>query len=191
MSKYDLEHIRKQLTDGDYSCLQSIFNEESDFCIKNLVRRTGCRTEDAQDIFVESMLNFREKVLSNKLETLTNVRNYLFTTCRNMWALKLRKEASNQRKITQMSLSFYNEYENDKFTDLKELEEEKNLLMITNDSFQQLSEQCKDILYHFYVYELSMNEIVEVLNISNVNVARVLKHRCFTKLKSIASSLLK
>ena len=139
----------------------------------------NCPQEEAEDIFVESIINFREKIINNKISYLNSTRNYLYTTCKNMWLVRIQKKAAIQKKSEMVSDYLYDEYEEDPFTKIANLEEEEHL------------EQCQDILHYYYVENFSSQDIVEVLGISNKGVLKVMKFRCLKKLTSIATKNLK
>ncbi len=185
----NLSLIRDQLLKGDNSCLEEVFTDESDFCIQNLQKSSKCSLEEAEDIFIESVMNFREKIISGQLEQVRNVRNYIYTTCKNMWSTKVKKEISQEKKLGAISNFLYEEYENDPFTVIENREEEKRLLKFSKKSFEQLSEQCQDILHYFYVENYRLNDIAELMQLSSANVVKVMKFRCFKKLTTIAMEL--
>ena len=99
MVEKELLELRTALVNGDNSSLAFIFDEHADFCIENLVHKNGCSRQDAEDIFVDSMLIFRENVLSGKITYLTNVRNYVYTTCKNQYLANLQKSSSREKKL--------------------------------------------------------------------------------------------
>jgi len=186
----NLSVIRNQLLEGNNSSLESVFITEADFCIKNLSKTTNCSFEDAEDIFIESVMNFREKVISGQLTSVKNVRNYIYTTCRNMWGSRVKREIFQEKKKDAISDFLYEEIENDPFTKIEARKEEERLLRLSKISFDQLTEQCQDILHFFYVENWKMNDIAEMMGLANSNVVKVMKFRCLKKLTTIAKGLL-
>ena len=182
----NLAKIKLQLQKGDNSCLEILFKQEADFCIKNLVRTTNCPLEEAEDIFIEAVMDFRQRVISEKLIEVNDMRNYVYTTCKNMWFNRLKQKTSREKKYDNISNFLHEEYENDPITTLEDLEEEQDQLMLSKKSFDQLSEQCQDIIYFYYVEGYQMKDIAKVMNLANANVVKVMKHRCFRKLLSFA-----
>lgn len=189
MSFDNLAKIKYQLQKGDNRYLEELFLKESDFCIKNLIRTTDCPKEEAEDIFVEAVMDFRQRIISEKLTAVDNVRNYLYTTCKNMWFNRLKKKKSQEKKHHLISDFLYEELEDDPITTMENLEEEQKLISLSQQSFTALGQKCQDILYFYYVESYAMKDIAKAMGLANANVVKVMKHRCLKQLVTIAKDL--
>lgn len=185
----DLSVIKSQLSRGDNSSLEIIFREQADFCIQNLIRKTNCTFEDAEDIFIESVMNFRERVISGQLTEIKSVRSYIYSTCKYMRISKIRKVTSEEKMSDRISNYLYEELGEDPFLKVENRQEEEKLLQLSKESFSQLGDKCQDILGFFYIENRKLAEIADLMKIANANVAKVLKYRCLKKLSSIAQGL--
>jgi len=185
MEEKNLAYIKSELLKGNNKCLEVIFKDEADFCVKNLSNTTSCSYEDAEDIFVESVLNLREKIIAGKITYLNSVRNYLYTTCKNMWSERVRKLAGTQKKWSSIQAYLHDEYKDDPIVQKEDLQETETMLKIANEALSKMNSKCQDIIYYFYVEGHSMTDIVELMDLSNSEVAKVLKYRCFKKLKNL------
>ena len=191
MDKLEIKKLLAAFINGDNSSLKDIFVQHGDFCVKNLMRKTKCSQEDSEDIFIESVMNFREKVLSGEIKQITNIRNYLYTTCFNMWSSKTQKKNVFNKRLTDIERFYYQEFEFDPIVSIEETNYHHSLLDLSKKAFQKLSDKCQDILYFFYVEKLSMKEISKIADASNAGVAKVLKFRCMKQYAKLTEELLK
>ena len=174
MNQEEFSALKAQLKEGDNNYLKIIFEEHGAYCINNIQRKFKCPLEDAEDILVDAILNFRDKILQDKIEYITSIRNYVFTTCVNMKREKDYYTNKKREKEHEVTLFLYDE--NDEAQEYKE-----ELLNLSLNSFKQLGESCQQILRYFYIYKYSMTEIATKMNLSNANSAKVTKARCYKK----------
>ncbi len=170
----DLRLIKEDLLLGKNNCLKVIFDKYASYCIGTLINKTGCSEADAEDLFMDSVLNFREKIISGKVKYLTNVKAYLFSTCYRMWLAKYHQEKAQSSHSEDIVSELYDR-NNDSF-------EKEEKLKTGMEALNRLGKQCQEIISHFYVKNKSMTEIAEIMGLANKNVAKTTKSRCFKKL---------
>ena len=170
------EEMVESFQKNDNEAFEYIYNTCGAFCINTLVSKRNCAREDAKDFFVDAVLIFRDKLISNEIEYLTNLKSYIFRICENNYLAQMKKEASNQSKSDEIVERFYEE------------KQEVNPLFgkAAKFSWSQLSEKCKDIIYLFYVESISMEDIAKQLNLANADTAKSTKSRCYKKYVSVA-----
>lgn len=183
-----VEEIRQQLEKGDTQCLEFMFREYGAFCIANLRKDTGCEQEDAEDIFVDAVLIFRNNVLDQKIGELANMRAYIMGICRNTYRSRYRKQMVRQRKSEELRELMY---ENDKDVEtliiMKESDEEMRKSAFS--TFEALSESCQQILRYYYVDKYSMAEIADLMSFTSDKVAKTAKYRCHKKWLELIKSI--
>jgi|GEM_PF-979994 len=190
MKASDLAKIIQTIKEGDNRPLKIIFERYSAYCIKPLLRKTDCSEDEAKDIFIEAVMNFREKILVGKVTKDTPVKSYMYQTCWNMWL----KRSKKGRKFESVSDSerFFERYmydediqEYDPIVSREILEEKelkhKNMLKASTQGLQELDEKCRKILTYFILDGLSMKEIAKRMGFANANVAKTSKSRCYKK----------
>lgn len=180
MNPLDFSKLVDQLKTGDNKLLQSIFKENSFYCIHGLLSKHSCSAEDAEDIYIDAILNLREKIISGKIEFLTDPKNYLYATCQNMFLARLSKQRRVYGAVVEMYQSSY-----DDDPDLEEndpVSEREEMIRLTEYALSGIGSKCRDILKSFYFSRLSMEEIAAKFNMASANVAKVSKSRCFQKL---------
>jgi len=174
MNQNELNILKFEIQQGNNDYLETIFEEYGPYCISNIMRKFSCSREDAEDLMVDSIINFRDKLLAGKVTYLSSVRNYLYTTCVNM--KKDRDYYTRKQKEQEHEVILYLYSEDEK---TKSYQEE--LLQISLQAFRQLSDSCQKILKHFYIDKFSMEQIAAELRFSNANSAKVTKARCYKK----------
>ncbi len=174
MDQEEFDAIKEQLKSGNNEYLKVLFEQYGAYCISNVQRKFNCDLEDAEDIFIDAILSFRDKCLRDKISYLTNARNYLYSTCLNMKRQKNYSIKRKKEKEHEVALYLYDE--NDDLLEFKE-----KLITLSMRSFNQLGESCQQILRYFYVYKHSMSEIAEKMQLANANTAKVTKARCYKK----------
>lgn len=181
MSDQEFEFLVGQLKSGDNRCLKFIFEEHSSFCIQNLLRNSSCTLEEAEDIFMDAVINFREKAIAGKISYMTNIRNYVYTTCLNMQRVSYQAQKRADTKKEEVLMYFQtSETENiESEAELKAYEAE--MMEVSMKAFKKLDKRCQKLLKSFYVNDFKMAQIAEKMGLANANVAKTLKSRCYKK----------
>lgn len=178
------QELRTELKRGNNDMLSIFFRKHWRYCIRRLTKENQCSREDAEDIFIESVMNLREKLIQGSLDAVTNVRSYLFKTCHYMLMDRIRKAERQDQRTEDLARFFYESHHSDENMDY-----DPDLLEITRKAWQQLSENCKDILHYFYVDRLDMKEIAVLMELASPEVAKTTKSRCFKKFSTLAYEL--
>ena len=175
-----LSRISDELKAGDTSCLKVLFEEHGHYCISNLMNFRNCSREDAEDIFIEAIINFHDKILLEKITYLTSVRSYLYGTCVNMHKSLLTRQNSIDQKTTSIKKELYTSELNieEKIVEHEHLED---LSKFANRTFKALDPACQQLLKYFFIHELSMERIATLMGLATKNVAKTKKLRCYKR----------
>jgi len=148
--------------------------------IKSYIHKNNGSDEDAADIFQDAMLVFYEKIRLDQFQLSSSIRTYLYSVCKHLWLNKLRA----QKKIVSLS----NESESIAVDPLGPAiigsNERNDYLM---NLLESLGKDCKRVLVLFYYERLKMNQIAELMNFANDQVAKNKKSSCLKKLKAKVS----
>lgn len=165
--------------------LELIFRQSKQYCLDKLIIEKNCIREEAEDIYVEAIINFREKILADKITYLTDVKYYLGQTCLNMFYVRLKQKQRWDRNTPDIERFFY---ESDYVIDQRDYDYER-AMQATRKSWSLLKEKCKDIIHYFYIDRLKMSEIAEIMGFSSADVAKTVKARCYKKLQELANQI--
>lgn len=185
MDQQELKRLINQLKRGDNSALKGIYQSCADYCIQKLMRETNISLQEAEDAFIDAIMNFREKLITDKIDHLISEKAYIYKTCFNMYLVRVEQEKRWKKKLNDIELLYYSsDYNIDSGFDEDKLE-------ATKSAWVQLSEKCKDIISYFYIDKRSMTEIAELMELNSADVAKTTKSRCFKKFTTLANDKLK
>jgi len=176
----NLVALRAEFLSGNNSFLETVSDRYSLYCIRYMSSKHACSREQAQDIFIEAVLEFRKGVINRQIKDVKNVRSYLLGTCLNKFQKELRSKKRDTEKYAEIKEHLYQKSPN--FLDSTiEAEYKQELTEITLKSFNQLDKPCQELLRLFYVSGLSMKEIAEEMDFASDKVAKTTKSRCYKK----------
>lgn len=178
-----LKELIESFKQGKSEAITFIFEEFGPYCVENLQVRTHCSLEDAKEVFIEAILNFREKVLADKVTigTEANLRNYLYTTCVNMQLSEKRKQYRLINHKESIKYHFYETIEGEPFDLDYSDEPEQDLIDICYETLNKLGNNCQKLLRYFYIKKLTITQIKDKMGYLNTNVAKTNKSRCMKK----------
>ncbi|MEZ4885591.1 MAG: sigma-70 family RNA polymerase sigma factor [Chitinophagales bacterium] len=190
MSNDELQKIIQALQDGDNSPLKQFFEAHAMYCVKQVRSKTNCDTTDAKDVFMEALLILRDNLLKGKITELTNVKGYLASTSVNQWRKNYHNRKREKENQSDLQVYFYEERNANKETfdhlidqEMKEELQEKKQQRLKQilTALKSIDQKCQKIIKLFYVQHLSMTKIAELVGLSNANVAKTAKRRCYLK----------
>lgn len=185
MEYTEFRRLASELKSGDNTTFKIIFEQYASYCISKLIRQFKCSREDAEDIYVEAILNFREKIITEKVDALTDLRAYLFGTCKNMMLVELKKK----QRINTAVAEIHHSADAKDAGDSDDSQYKEELLAITEEAMGTLPSACQQLLKLFYFSKLSLEDIAMQMQLANANVAKVSKSRCFHKLITMIKEL--
>ncbi|BDD07552.1 RNA polymerase sigma factor [Aureibacter tunicatorum] len=176
----DLNIISNIITGENLDATIKQLYQETYGMVENMILKNFGRSEDAEDIFQESLMVLMDNIESGKFQGNSTVKTYLYSICRNMWRDLLKKRS----KFTLM----------DSFFDKNIEDEEKIDRMITYSENERIFEQaasslgtsCFEILKSFYFEELSIPELLKKYSdkYTNEQVIRNKKSKCLKAMRS-------
>ena len=134
--------------------------------------------EEAKDIFQDGLLAFFKLIKRNKITTETKVEAYVFSICRNLWLKKLKKK----KKESDQPIENFDLAIEDVLSDQIFSVDKSNLL---ERVLKEIGSGCQTILFAFYYERQSMQEIMQSMNLSSIQVAKNKKFKCLQRLKKI------
>lgn len=189
MTGPDNNSIILRIKQGDTSCLEELVLAYKSYCINGLVNKTRCSAEDAEDLFIDAILELRDKILSGKLDHLLNAKSYIFGICYNMWLSEQRVKRKNMDGSLDI-INYYQQYLKEDFLfSENEVDFKTQLIDITNQALETLDEKCRRVIKYFYLEKRNMEEIAKIMDFASADVAKTTKSRCFKKLVEKAKAL--
>jgi len=135
--------------------------------------------EDVEDTLQDGLYKFMKFYEKNGFDQVDKLENYIFSICKNSWL----KELEKRQKIKQSGKFIVEELEDDRFA-LKEKYRKEALLDIIENNIELLSNKCQEVL-NYRRNGLTCNEIAELLNLKNGQIAKDKHYRCKERLREL------
>lgn len=148
-----------------------------------LHKKVGREKEDAQAIFVETLLAIRENAITGKLGHVNDLKGYVFSSGYHLWQRMYERKKKESQAMASVKLDFYNYLEEDEVEVKMAKTRQEALLDMTLQAMQTLSEKCRRLIRYVYFDKKRMNEIAQLMGFNGPEVASASKYRCIQELK--------
>lgn len=182
----DEKDVISRIRENDRTALKALYAQMHDPVVMYLMAR-GATKEDALDTFQDAMVLFYRNVQSNKFDAeYSKILTYVHAIARNLWVHKLRKQS---RSILEPRLESSHLFEVETSQDpesiyiKKEISDEVSVKL--EQALSKMSDKCRTLITMYYLQNKSSEQIADELGLSNLNVAKVMKHRCLRQLREI------
>lgn len=169
------QHIQKKLRDGDRKVLEQLYlNNREDF-VAFAVRYTTNR-EEILDVYQDAIIELSRKFEQENLQLgRGSVKTYLFGIGKFLLFRRLKNLAvvSDEQHEEEVEWIVVDE-------DEPSLEKRQML-----QGYEQLGDQCKELLRLYYYRNLTVQEIVDRGHYKDANTVKSQKSRCMKKLKEL------
>ncbi len=142
--------------------------------IEVFITQHGGNSEDARDVFQESLLILYKKAQQPDFQLTASVGTYLYSVCKYIWKDQLKKK-NRQLSEGQPTIDIQSTVNN-------HWEEEARWAKLDR-VLQALGDKCKRILQLFYYQKKSMDEIASTMGFKNTNTAKTQKYKCIERAK--------
>lgn len=178
--------LQQQIQKNDEQGLRSVFEQGNRYCVRTLIKKTNCSLADAEDIFMDAILIFRENMLNGKLKHLSNLKTYLFGICWNVWRDLNYARGRWQREQNEVQRQLYLALEPEtKGLSSLEIEEIKaeaeHQLKWVQKALENLNKNCQELLKLVYMEKRKYEEVAQIMGFASANVVKVSKYRCHKK----------
>ena len=171
--------IFQALEAGDPRSLEWIFEAYGHDCIRRLQRYEGCSSEDAEDIFMDSLLLFWRNVQQGKVREVSRSQAYLYGICVNEQRHRFRQQQQQEYAQAEVRHQLYDQpYE----LPLAERHDQEAARTEMTDAVQEalgrLGDRCQQVIRYFYVRKLPLAEVARRLGVADAGVAKTMRYRC-------------
>jgi len=138
--------------------------------VKKYIRSNSGTTDDAEDIFQDSLVVLYKNVQSESFTLTVPLKTYLLAIVKNLWLQELRRRnkmpvTSDEAEIPDVIFS-----EDENFD-------------IAKAAFNLLGEKCRELLILFYFKKKSYKQLASFLQFGGERTAKNQKYRCLQKAK--------
>jgi RNA polymerase sigma factor (sigma-70 family) len=176
------ESNEKALLEGlarsDKKAIEIIYRENYNM-VQSLIINNSGSTDDAKDIFQETMIVLYEKVRSGTFELNCLIKTYVYSVSRRLWLKRLQQMNRYVPAIENLQETVPVEEE------IEENERINSEFQAMEKAISSLGEPCKSLLEAYYLEKKSMQEIALFFGYTNAENAKNQKYKCLVRLKKI------
>lgn len=167
----------KAIQNNDKEVMRSLYHANFKRVEAYILKNRGDE-EEAKDIYQESFLALWRNVQLNRFmpENSSSFSAYLYRIAQNKWIDYLRTRKS--KKLIALP-------DNIELNDVTDADQgENDFLKIVKEKFNELGDNCRNILIKFYYQKQSLRDIAESMKWTEAT-ARNNKYRCIERLRSL------
>lgn len=166
------------LAQNDRQAVETIYRQHYNM-VQSLVINNNGSSDDARDIFQETMIVLYEKARSGSFELNCQLKTYLYSVSRRLWLKRLQQLQKFAPDSNGVEETVYVD------DDLEGHERRNVEFAMMERAMQGLGEPCKSLLEAFYVLKKNMVEIASDFGYTNADNAKNQKYKCLTRLKKL------
>jgi RNA polymerase sigma factor (sigma-70 family) len=166
------------LATNDKKAVETIYRENFNM-VQSLIINNNGSSDDAKDIFQESMIVLYEKVRSGGFELNCLIRTFIYSVARRLWLKRLQQQnrystpGDNMEAVVSVD------------EDLDAHEQRNAEFDMMEKAISHLGEPCKSLLEAYYLQKQSMQTIAATFGYTNADNAKNQKYKCLMRLKKI------
>ena len=165
------------LARNDKKAIETIYKNNYNL-VQALVINNSGTSEDAKDIFQETMIVLYEKVQSGTFELNCQIKTFVYSVSRRLWLKRLMQQ-------NRFSISDGHEDSVSVDEEMEEHEKRNTEFIMMEKAINGLGEPCKSLLEAFYLQKKSMQEIATSFGYTNSENAKNQKYKCLMRLKKL------
>ena len=146
--------------------------------IKYLVMSNSGSDEDAEDVFQDGLVIIFKQIRAKELELTSSFRTYLYSICRNLWLVKLKKRKKYIHEFSDFEDFKSSVYDRNHYHEEGEIEK----FRLYQKHFYTLGDDCKKVLLLF-MKKIPLKEIASEMGYKTENYAKTRKYLCKEELK--------
>lgn len=177
-SQTDEKALLEGLAANDKRSAETIYKENFN-TIQALIVNNNGSSDDARDIFQESMIVLYEKACSGSFELNCQIKTFLYSVARRLWLKRLQQQ--NRFSSPGDSMEAVVPVEDD----IEAHEQRDAEYEMMENAINHLGEPCKSLIEAYYLQKKSMQEIAANFGYTNADNAKNQKYKCLMRLKKI------
>ncbi len=166
------------LAGSEKKAIETIYRENFNM-VQSLVINNNGSSDDAKDIFQETIIVLYEKVRSGGFELNCQIKTFVYSVARRLWLKRLQQQnrysaaGDNMEAIVAVD------------QDLEDHEQRNTDFEMMDKAIHSLGEPCKSLLEAYYIQKQNMQTIAANFGYTNADNAKNQKYKCLMRLKKI------
>jgi RNA polymerase sigma factor (sigma-70 family) len=166
------------LAQSEKKAIETIYKENFNM-IQSLILNNSGSSDDAKDIFQETMIVLYERVRSGTFELNCLIKTYVYSVSRRLWLKRLQQMNRYTGSLDGIHETVPVEEE------IEQHERMNSEFEMMNKAIGSLGEPCKSLLEAYYLEKKNMQEIAISFGYTNADNAKNQKYKCLMRLKKI------
>jgi RNA polymerase sigma factor (sigma-70 family) len=152
--------------------------------VKHFIVKNNGSTDDAKDIFQETICVLLEKVPKDDFSLTSSLKTYIFAISSNLWLRRLR----DSNKIVKTDLDIYEKY----LADYEEAEADiyDNKTAQTQNIFKRITNKCVTLLKAIFYEKKDIDFITKEFGYTNKHNTQNQKYKCLEQARRGANQFL-
>jgi RNA polymerase sigma factor (sigma-70 family) len=147
--------------------------------VQSFVLNNSGNTEEARDLFQETMIVLYEKAVSGRFELHCQLKTYIYSVSRRLWLKRLQQLQRFIPGTPAIEETVPVEEE------LEDHEKRNADFILMEKAMNTIGEPCKSLLNAYYLQKKNMQEIAADFGYTNADNAKTQKYKCLMRLKKI------
>ena len=147
--------------------------------VKSLIINNNGSSDDAADIFQETMIVLFEKAKSGEFELHCQLKTFIYSVSRRLWLKKLQQSSRfiSQNELLEETIPVED--------DVEHHEKKQNDFNLMEAAMAKVGEPCKSLLEAYYIQKKPMQQIASDFGYTNADNAKTQKYKCLVRLKKL------
>jgi RNA polymerase sigma factor (sigma-70 family) len=177
-SEQNERELLKGLAASEKKAVETIYRDNYNMVQALIINNNGS-SDDAKDIFQETMIVLYEKVRKGSFELNCQIKTFIYSVSRRLWLKRLQQQ--NRYSSPGDNIEAVVPVEED----LEAHEERNTEFEMMEQAINHLGEPCKSLLEAYYMQKQSMQAIAASFGYTNADNAKNQKYKCLMRLKKI------
>ena len=167
------------LKNGNRRTYEALY-QENFASVQKFVTKNSGTTDDAKDIFQDTLLVLIEKLRTDNFELTASLKTYIIAISKNLWFKKLRnKSYYRQAEFSEMLLDKFNSEIS------SAINEEKSYWERLQTYFSKITAHCNHLLHSMFFKNKNIEEIQKEYGYSTKHNAQNQKHKCIEQIRKV------
>jgi RNA polymerase sigma factor (sigma-70 family) len=147
--------------------------------VERFVKKNSGTTDDARDVFQETVIVLMEKVTHHDFQLTSSLRTYIFAIASNIWLKRLRTAS---RTVAE---AFMPESGEAPITDMERDEEERIQLSLVRKVLWSITRHCKRFLSKVFFTAAEREQLIAEMGYRNTHSFDNQKYKCLEQTRKI------
>lgn len=146
--------------------------------VNRFITNNNGRTEDAEDIFQDTMIILWGKLQKDNFHLTASIKTYIMAIAKNLWLKRLRTVNQESKLNDILHDKIYEEVN-------LAIEQEKNYWDKLQNYFHKITKHCQGLIHDMFFKEKAIEQIQKEYGYSSKHNAQNQKHKCVEQIRKV------